>query len=712
MPCTKQNHRVSHARCGTPAHGAKLKNSRAPFYYAPNAPEKRCTSPEDSGLQTLLTAAFLAAPLASLADENRPAIQSPDGRNSIALSAADHDGGSVQFTISRNGKPIIGPSPFGPVLATGGTLGKNARIVDVQRGEVDEKFDLPWGKTKTVINRCSTATVTLETPANTRWEVDLRAYDDGVAFRYRLPEQKGLADIQLRDEITQFDPVGAPTALFNTLKDFTSSHESLYERKSIAEIPVNKLMDMPLLLTWPNGQAAAITEARVRHFAGMYLERPSADTSALRCRLSPLPSKKDACVESQTTMESPWRVVLLGDSAGMLLESNLLLCLNDPPKSDFTWAHPGKTAFHWWNGEFEDDYKLPPEKEHEVFLDRHKKYIDFCAKNHIAYHGVSGDGRAWYPQSSTDYGSPSPDADVRVARPELALPKIIEYARERGVGIRLWVHWKPLSEHLEEAFTQYESWGISGLMVDFLDRDDQEMVEWSERMVESAARHKLHIQIHGSSKYSGEQRTFPNLFNREGVLNLEYDKWTKLCTPEHTVNVAYTRALAGPVDFHLGGFRSASRSNFTPRDRAPEVMGTRCHNMALYVVYENPMPMVADAPTAYEGQPGFEFITSVPTTWDETRFVVGQAGEYIVLARRSGHDWYLGGITNWTKREIELPLSFLGSGNFAATLCVDGSMDVSQPNSIEKQQQQVNADTTLHIPMASGGGFTAIIRAK
>ena len=172
-------------------------------------------------------------------------------------------------------------------------------------------------------------------------------------------------------------------------------------------------------------------------------------------------------------------------------------------------------------------------------------------------------------------------------------------------------------------------------MVDFLDRDDQEMIDFVERMLESAARHKLHIQIHGSSKFSGEQRTFPHLFNREGVLNLEYLKWSDLCTPEHNVNVAYTRALAGPVDYHLGGFRSVSRADFQPQDRLPVVMGTRCHQLALYVVYENPMPMVADVPQAYEGQPGFDFLKEAPTTWDETRFVAGEPGEYVVLARRA-----------------------------------------------------------------------------
>jgi alpha-glucosidase len=265
---------------------------------------------------------------------------------------------------------------------------------------------------------------------------------------------------------------------------------------------------------------------------------------------------------------------------------------------------------------------------------------------------------------------------------------------------------------LEEAFALYQSWGVKGLMVDFLDRDDQEMIDWTEKMLECAARHKLHIQIHGSSKYSGEQRTFPNLFNREGVLNLEYLKWSDLCTPQHSVNVAYTRALAGPVDFHLGGFRSVSRAAFKPQDRAPVVMGTRCHNLALYVVYENPMPMVADAPSAYEGQPGFDFLVDVPTTWDETLFVAGEPGEYFVVARRKGEAWYLAGITNWTPREIDVPLGFLGDRECEAKLYVDGSLDESQPNAIRVTEQSATANSSLRISMASGGGFVSVLRAK
>ena len=503
--------------------------------------------------------------------------------------------------------------------------------------------------------------------------------------------------------------------MFNVLESFTTSHETLYEKKNCADIPVRQLMDCPLLLQWPNGPAAAITEARVRDFAGMYLERSSEKHQSLQVRLSPLHQAEgeetnDGCVFGKTPVESPWRVVLLSDKAGELLESNLLLCLNDAPKYDYSWAKPGKSTFHWWYGDFEDDHESPNERE--TYVARHKKYIDFCAENNIAYHSISGDGFAWYKQSRIDYGTAAPDADCRVARPELGLPEIFAYAKQRGVGIRLWVHWKALDMHLEEAMSIYESWGVKGLMVDFLDRDDQEMLAYVDRMLDSAARHKIHIQVHGSSKYSGEQRTFPNLFNREGVLNLEYSKWSKLCTPAHSVNVAYTRALAGPVDFHLGGLRCVTREKFKPIDRAPNVMGTRCHHFALYVVYENPMPMVADGPHVYEGLKGFAFIRDVPTTWDETKFVVGEAGEYIVVARRSGENWYLAGITNWTRREVRVPLDFLGDGSYEANSWLDGTNADQDPNEVRAQRNVVSNVDHLEVKMATGGGFVAVVRPR
>jgi alpha-glucosidase len=607
----------------------------------------------------------------------------------------------------------MGPSPLGPVLAAGGNLGAGARVVGVGTGNAEDHFPLLWGKAARVDAKWREGSVRLQSATGIEWHVDLRAYDDGVAFRYRIPEQGALGEVELREEITEFRLDGEPTAMFSGYDNFTSSHEATFESKPVGEIPSAKLLEMPLLVTWADGPAAAITEGRVRRFAGMYLQRAEGESNVLRARLSPLPSRKDVCVAGKAPIESPWRVVLLGDHAGKLLESNLLLCLSDRPSEaggGFRWAKPGKTSFHWWNGEFEEFYKEPGSgKEFE----KHKRYIDFCATHGIAYHSVTGDGRPWYVQKEPGYAPPQPDADVLTPRPDLRLPEIVEYARERGVGIRLWVHWKSLEgDMLEKAFSRYEAWGVAGLMVDFLDRDDQEMIEWTDRMLESAARHKLHIQIHGSPKFSGEQRTFPHLFNREGVLNLEYLKWTDTVTPQHNVNVAYTRALAGPVDYHLGGFRSASRATFEPRNALPFVLGTRCHHLALYVVYENPMPMVADVPEAYEGQAGIDFLAEVPTTWDETRFVAGEPGEFIVMARRKGDAWYLGGITNWTRREVVVPLDFLDAGEFAARVHVEGSMDEERPNEVDVRELALDATSPLAVSLAPGGGFVAVIRAS
>jgi alpha-glucosidase len=298
---------------------------------------------------------------------------------------------------------------------------------------------------------------------------------------------------------------------------------------------------------------------------------------------------------------------------------------------------------------------------------------------------------------------------VRKPRAGLEMERVADYASSKGVGLRLWVHWKPLSEHLEEAFAQYEKWGIQGLMVDFLDRDDQEMVLFAERVLQSAARHHLHINFHGVWKPTGLQRTYPNLANHEGVLNLEYLKWSDQCGPEHSLIVAFTRQLAGPMDYHLGGFRAVPRGQFKPLNIKPNVLGTRCHHLAMYVVFENPLPMVSDAPTAYEGQPGFDFIRQVPSNWDETRVLSGQVGNYIVVARRQGSNWYVGAMTDWTPRTLDVPLSFLSPGQFQVETWADAT-DSEDPNQLVYQTRTMAAADKLEVRLRGGGGQATRIR--
>jgi alpha-glucosidase len=632
-------------------------------------------------------------------------VESPDGKNQIVLQVSDDD--KVLFSVNRDGQPVIKPSEIQVALAEIGPLTAGATIQSVEQNTQDEISDMAWGKSRKLRDHCRTATIRLTGTHGVQWDIELRAYDDGVAWRYSFPEQE-IRDLVIESESSQFLLAGDPSVLYLPLKNFLTSHEGLYQHKQLSEMPQDSLIATPLLATWSDGRAAAITEARLRDFAGMYLTRVGDE--GLRTRLSPDLKDSKIAVNAKTPLLSPWRVVLLADHPGKMVESSLLLCLNDPADGDFSWAEPGKSTWHWWNGEVEHG---PPSSSESNFA-IHKKYIDFCARHKIKYHSVISvaDNRPWYVQGGKPGFDPRPDTDVAKPRPDLGLPAILEYAKEKGVGIRLWVWWTPLSHKLEEAFAAYEQWGVKGLMIDFLDRDDQEMVEWEETVLESAARHKLHVQFHGSHKPTGEQRTFPNLFNREGVLNLEYLKWSTDCSPPHNVNVAYTRLLSGQVDYHLGGFRAAARDEFKPTDKLPEVLGTRCHQLALYVVYENPMPMLCDVPSAYEGQPGFDFLTAVPTTWDETKFVAGEAGRYIVVARRSGDTWYVGGITDWSTRDLKLPLEFLGEGKFVATIYRDNNLDGTKPNELHKEEKEITAGSTLDVSLASGGGVAVVIRPE
>ena len=674
--------------------------SNCVFRYAPEGtPCGRLRRILMSALACML---LLAAARMNAADPLR--LRSPDGTNVIELIGIDDPANGLQLKISRNDRPLIDILSLAVRLAEGGELSGAAKLQRIEQSTIEETITLPWGKAKEVLNRCARASVHLIDAHGTQWDLELAAYNDGVAYRYGLPEQKDLAQFTLTAESGNLQFTGMPQRHYTAFDRFTNDHEAEFHRDELTGV-TGPLVDLPVLAVWPDGHAAAMTEARVRDFPNLYLEPdPNPDSDLFHTRLSPLPDKSGACVAGRTPHTSPWRVILLGECAGRLLESNLLLCLNDPPSGDFSWAKPGKTTWPWWNGTFDRGPAFVP----GMNLETHKRYIDFCAENGIAYHAVVSDTRPWHLQAEEGF-APHKDTDITTPRPELQFPELLTYARERGVGIRLWVHWKALDARLEQAFQRYEDWGISGLMIDFLDRDDQEMVRFCERVLESASRHRLHIQFHGSYKPSGEQRTFPCLFNREGVLNLEYLKWSKRCTPPHDVEAAYVRQLAGPLDYHIGGFRAISSQDFMPRNENPYVLGTRCHQLAMYVIFDNPMPMVTDTPEAYKGQPGFQFIVEVPTTWDESRFIAGTAGDYIVMARRSGATWYLAGMTDWTARELTIPLAFLAPGTHTARLYADGSMNQDEPNAIRQETKTVDASASLPVALASGGGFAAIL---
>ena len=428
----------------------------------------------------------------------------------------------------------------------------------------------------------------------------------------------------------------------------------------------------------------------------------------LQSSLSPLPGQTEIKVKATLPHQSPWRVIFIGKIT-TILESNLLANLNEPSViKDVSWIKPGKATWTWWNGDIISGQNFTVGQN----FASHKYYIDWCAANRIEYHSIIEHAtHSWYFTNGAEgFDPPPPAADVTRPLDSLEIERLAAYSREKGVGLRVWVHWKPLSEKLEEAFALYQKWNIKGLMVDFMDRDDQEMVNWQEKVLKTAAKYQLHVQFHGAYKPTGMHRTYPNEFTREGVLNLENLKWSKECDPEHNLMIPFTRMIAGATDYHAGGFRSVPREQYQASFLAPNVMGTRCHHMALYVVFESYLMLVSDYPQAYHDQPGFEFIQQVPTSWDETKVVAAQVGDYIATARRKGQDWYIGVMNDWTPRTIQLKLDFLPAGNYEAVLYKDAPDTDQNPNHLLKTVQQLSRAEVLDVQLASGGGQVLVLR--
>lgn len=600
-------------------------------------------------------------------------------------------------------KPIVLPSRLAVGLADASKLGGSCDIESVESHARHERYTVFPGKRCHVVDNCTETIVFLRerTPPRRRWELVFRAYDDGVAFRYRFPAQDGWPCLELASERTEFTLPDDARAFALPLNSFTTPYEKLYQKKRVADIPKDWLLGLPLLIECPGRGWAAVTEANLTDYAGMYLARSGAGPATLTSRLSPLPKEPKIAVKASLPHASPWRVVLLADDPLRMIESDLLLHLNEPcALTDTSWIKTGKTTFPWWNDYYLENVSFKPGLNTATM----KHYIDFCAEAGIPYHSLDGfENTAWYGGSIVPFKGPGITEGIA----GLDVQEVIRYAKAKGVRLRLWMHWQGAKAHMDQAFPKYREWGIEGVMIDFMDRDDQEMVNWQRKLLQKAAENHLTVTLHGVAKPTGLERTYPHLLNHEGVLNLEYDKWDKIgCTPEHQVIVPFTRMLAGPLDFHQGSFRSVPVEKFQPRYRAPLVMGTPSRALAMYIVYQDHLPMVVDYPSAYRGHPGLSMLAKIPTTWDDTKAVSGVVGEYVVIARRSGADWYIGAMNDNRPRDLNIPLQFLGKGRFRAEVYADGPQ--GEPNQrLARRTEEVAAQDVLKIPLASAGGYLA-----
>lgn len=640
------------------------------------------------------------------ADDSAVAATSPDGQVKVRLFLTND--GQPRFETSYSGRPAV-RGALGLAFAGTEPLVRGLKIVGVDHRHRDQTYSVPVGKASSIRDHCEEMVVTLADQKDSarKLKVVFRAYDDGIAFRYEVPRDKSHDALTLLDELTELTFPDDPIARVLPLDGYSTPYETYYETGPLSAIRADTLIGLPALFELSAKGATdiwiAVTEANLTDYAGMYLASAKGRPDTLVAKLSPLPGRTDgAKVVARSALTTPWRVLMMSNRLEELLESNLIFNLNAPSRiADPSWIKPGRTTFPWWNGYVLEGVDFKPGLNTATY----KHYIDFCAKYGIEYHTLDGTDTAWYGGPIV----PDGPTDVTKSVPEIDMPELLRYAQEKHVQLRLWMHWRALRPQLDEALATYEKWGIEGIMVDFMDRDDQEMVAFYHEVAQKAAEHHLTVTWHGAYKPTGMERTWPNVLNYEAALNQEYNKWSKIGTPPaHNLNIALVRSLAGPVDYHLGGMRNVMPDDLQVRESAPEVQGTRAHQLAMYVVYENHLPMLADYPEAYEGQAGFDFLTGVPTNWDETRVLTAKPDRCVVVARRRGKDWYLGGMTGNDSESIDVPLSFLGAGNFDATLLLD--VPSGRPTDLDQRNKTVDAADALSVEMSRGGGFVATIR--
>jgi alpha-glucosidase len=640
-------------------------------------------------------AAVLLIVLSSItAHAQSVSLKSPNGQLEIAIET-DGSSGALSYSCNYRGKSLITKSALRLHLAGARPLGESVHILRQTPSQVDDTQRLVTGKASTVRNHYNAVLVeTQETRGLERMlNIEARAYDDGVAFRYVVPEQRALRDFKLADEATEFRISSDATTYALVLPHFHTMYESEYLKLHVSAFANQNglsrkvLIGLPLLMEVPGVAWMAITEADMRGYAATYLVNPSTDWGGhyFESRLAP-GDDPDITVSGDLPHHSSWRVLLVGDEPGKLIESNIITSLNPESEiKDTSWIQAGLSSWDWWSGSLNKDGKSA------FTTETMKYYVDFAAASGFRYMLI-------------DAGWSTP-GDITKMNGKVDVPEVVKYAAAKNVKVWIWLFYREADAQMEEAFPLYEQWGVAGLKIDFVERDDQKGIEFYYRAASEAAKHHLLLDFHGATKPTGIDRTFPNVLGYEAVLGMEQSRVGSRDDPEHRVTLPFTRMLAGRMDYTPGGFDNVTRDGFVPHSPRTSVMGTRAQQLAMYAVYESPFQMVSDTPKAYEDQPAFEFIKHCPATWDETRVLNGLPGEYVTIARRNGAEWFLGSMTNWSARKLELPLRFLGPGKYSAEIYADADDAAESPKNVSVRKQTVDATMTLTANLAPGGGY-------
>jgi len=648
---------------------------------------------------------FLLIIAVGCSESNKTQLLSPDGAVRVEFVLKS---GSPAIDLRYNNEELVESISLGLSFLEAPDIQGDLRIAGIQHGQQDTTYATVWGKASHVRNHYNEVTIDLLETSETgrKLTVVLRAYNDGVAFRYVLPEQPHLREFRLAQELTTIRFAGDYPSYGLIQDSAICNYEAYYEQRNLSEFSGTARIGLPLLVETPNGWLAVL-EADLTDYAGMSLARDPERANTFFTTMEADADSAEIAVQGRTPHRSPWRVFMIADHPGAMIESNLVWNLNDPHEFDSTdWIKPGVVIWPWWNGRIAMGESFSGEPSTALM----QYYTDFAAEQGIPYLLVDA---GWYSLESDAWDQPREENifTMEETRAEFYdIRQVIDYATHKGVKVLLWVHLESIRDKVEQALSTYADWGVSGVKVDSYGGEYQTLVQDLHHILQVAAEHQLTVDYHGAYKPTGVERTYPNFLTREGVLGLEYTKWSwrNKITSTHDVTIPYTRMLLGHMDYTPGAFDLDGTENHPKR-----IYGTRAHQMAMYVVYFSPLQMLVDYPAVYrEAQAQFDFIKNVPTVWDETRFLQGEVGEYIVLARRKGMDWYVGAMTNESSREVELPLDFLyEDAEYTAHIYRDGpDADINREHVVDEKRQVTNA-TTLEVTLAKGGGMAGWLKA-
>lgn len=645
----------------------------------------------------LAAIAFLATPFIRASDYQ---LSSPDGR----LNATISENSRVALSIDFAGKPVLESSEIGLLMASGSTLGSDGKIMSATETSVSKEVTQAVQRKQAVLQDTYNA---IRLNYENGDAIELRAYDAGVAYRFITAID---GEIKVEEETMTLNFPSGSHSFFPEEESMMSHNERAYPYLDLNDIDESRFCSLPVLIDVPDVARIVFTEADLYNYPAMYLKggdgytlSPQFPQFVLKSR--PAQNGGDRNVEiieeaeyiakSSGTRSFPWRVFSISDNDADFIENELVYLLSRPLElEDTSWIKPGRVAWDWYNAN--NVYGV--DFESGINNDTYKHYIDFASKYGIEY-VILDEG---WSISTTNLFEPNPDINV---------PKLVAYGAKRDVEIILWALWKPFDEDTEALFSLYKSWGVIGVKIDFMQRSDQYMVEYYERVARAGAKHEMLVDYHGAFKPAGLRRALPNLISYEGVKGNENNKWSADVTPEHNVTIPFIRMLAGPMDYTPGAMANTNPRSHQINHFRPMGIGTRAHEVAKYTVYESALQMYCDAPSRYlKERETIEFITRIPSVWDETIALAGKVGDYVLVARRSGKTWFIAAMTDENARTLEVDLSFLGKGRWKATVFADGANAKNFAEDYKLTQQKVTAKDTLNIDLAPGGGWSAIIK--